>query len=139
MRASKSAHEISVGAERITADRIFINVGGRAAVPRMPGIEQIEYFTNSTLLEVDFVPRHLIVIGGSYVGLEFGQMFRRFGSEVTIVEMGPRLVRREDEDVSHAIREILEREGVQVRLNAKCISFSTAGQRDGGACRLHVG
>jgi pyruvate/2-oxoglutarate dehydrogenase complex dihydrolipoamide dehydrogenase (E3) component len=123
----ESPHEIDVGGERLTADRIFINVGGRALVPRMPGVEQIEYFTNSTLLEVDFVPRHLIVIGGSYVGLEFGQMFRRFGSEVTIVEMGPRLVRREDEDVSNAIREIVEREGVTVRLNAKCISFSRRG------------
>ena len=123
----EAPHEISVGAERLTAERIFINVGGRAAVPRMPGIEEIDHFTNSTLLEVDFVPRHLIVIGGSYVGLEFGQMFRRFGSEVTIVEMGPRLVRREDEDVSHSISEMLEREGVQVRLNAKCISFSRRG------------
>jgi pyruvate/2-oxoglutarate dehydrogenase complex dihydrolipoamide dehydrogenase (E3) component len=86
----ESPHEISVGAERLTAERIFINVGGRAAVPRMPGIEQIEFFTNSTLLDIDFIPRHLIVIGGSYVGLEFGQIFRRFGSEVTIVEKGPR-------------------------------------------------
>ncbi len=123
----ESPHEISVGAEKLTADRIFINVGGRAAVPRMPGIEQIDYFTNSTLLEIEFVPRHLIVIGGSYIGLEFGQMFRRFGSEVTIVEKGPALVRREDEDVSNALREILEREGVQVRLNANCISFSRRG------------
>ena len=123
----ESPHEISVGGERVMADRIFINVGGRAGVPRMPGIDEIDYFTNSTLLEIDFVPRHLIVIGGSYVGLEFGQMFRRFGSEVTIVEMGPRLVRREDEDVSNAIREIVEREGVTVRLNAKCISFSRRG------------
>ena len=120
----ESPHEISVGGEWITADRIFINVGGRAAVPRLPGMEQIEFFTNSTLLEIDFVPRHLIVIGGSYVGLEFGQMFRRFGSEVTIVEMGPRLIRREDEDVSNTMREILEQEGIQVRTDAKCISFS---------------
>jgi pyruvate/2-oxoglutarate dehydrogenase complex dihydrolipoamide dehydrogenase (E3) component len=123
----ESPHEISVGAERLTAERIFINVGGRAAVPRMPGIEQVEFFTNSTLLEIDFVPRHLIVIGGSYVGLEFGQMFRRFGSEVTIVEMGPRLIRREDEDVSNTMREILEREGMHVRTDAKCISFSRRG------------
>ena len=125
----ESPHEISVDGERLTAERIFINVGGRAAVPRMPGIEQIQFFTNSTLLEIDFVPRHLIVIGGSYVGLEFGQMFRRFGSEVTIVEMGPRLIRREDEDVSNAIREILEREGIQVRTEAKCISFSRRGDQ----------
>ena len=77
---------------------------------------------------MDFLPRHLIVVGGSYVGLEFGQMFRRFGSEVTIIEMGPRLVQREDEDVSAAIQEILEREGITVRLNAKCIAFSKRGE-----------
>lgn len=120
----ESAHEISIGSERISANRIFINVGGRAFVPPMPGIEQVKYFTNSSLLEVDFLPRHLIVVGGSYVGLEFGQMFRRFGSEVTIIEMGPRLVRREDEDISDAIREFLQHEGVGIRSNAKCIRFS---------------
>lgn len=120
----EAAHEISVGGNRLTADRIFINVGGRAFMPAMPGLEQVAFFNNSSLLEIDFVPRRLIVIGGSYIGLEFGQMFRRFGSEVTIIEMGPRLVRREDEDVSAAIYEIMEREGIQIRLNAKCISFS---------------
>jgi pyruvate/2-oxoglutarate dehydrogenase complex dihydrolipoamide dehydrogenase (E3) component len=120
----ESAHEVSVGADRITADRILINVGGRATVPEMPGLDQISYFTNTTLLDVDFVPPHLIVIGGSYVGLEFAQMFSRFGSEVTVVEMGPRLIRREDEDVSDAIKEILEGEGIHVRLKATCIGFS---------------
>lgn len=119
----ESAREISVGGERLTANQIFINVGGRAYVPSMPGLEQVDYFTNSSLLNVDFAPKHLIVIGGSYIGLEFGQMFRRFGSEVTIVEMGPRLVRREDEDVSAAIQNILANEGINIRLNAKCISF----------------
>ena len=88
----ESAHTISVGDDRLTADRIFINVGGRASMPKMPGLEQIEFFNNSSLLEIDFVPKHLIVVGGSYIGLEFGQMFRRFGSEVTIIEMGPRLL-----------------------------------------------
>ena len=120
----ESAHEMSIGGDRITADRIFLNVGGRAAMPAMPGREQIEFFNNSSLMEVDFVPKHLIVVGGSYIGLEFGQMFRRFGSEVTIIEMGQRLVRREDEDVSVAVHEIIAREGIQIRLNAKCISFS---------------
>jgi len=120
----ESAHEMSIGGDRITADRIFLNVGGRAAMPAMPGHEQIEFFNNSSLMEVDFVPKHLIVVGGSYIGLEFGQMFRRFGSEVTIIEMGQRLVRREDEDVSAAVHEIIAREGIQIRLNAKCISFS---------------
>jgi pyruvate/2-oxoglutarate dehydrogenase complex dihydrolipoamide dehydrogenase (E3) component len=123
----ESAHEITLNDERLTADRIFINVGGRAAVPRMPGLDQIEFFTNSTLLDIDFVPRHLIVIGGSYVGLEFAQIFRRFGSEVTVVEMGPQLMRREDEDISNATREILERDGVQVRTDARCLSFSRSG------------
>ena len=120
----ESAHTISVGDDRLTADRIFINVGGRASMPKMPGLEQIEFFNNSSLMEIDFVPKHLIVVGGSYIGLEFGQMFRRFGSEVTIIEMGQRLVRREDQDVSAAVHEIIAREGIQIRLNAKCISFS---------------
>ena len=108
--------------------QIFINVGGRAVVPQMPGLDQVPYLTNSSMMEVDFLPRHLIVVGGSYIGLEFGQMFRRFGSEVTIIEMGPRLMQREDEDVSAAIAEILEREGIDVRLNAKCIAFSRRGR-----------
>src|SRR5450631_3166768 len=124
----ESPREVSVGSERLTADRIFINVGARAIVPEMPGVEQIDYLTNSSMMGVDFLPKHLIVVGGSYIGLEFGQMFRRFGSEVTIIEMGPRLVQREDEDVSAAIQEILEREGIAVRLNAKCISFSQRGE-----------
>lgn len=115
---------VSVGAERLAAGEIFINVGGRAIVPDMPGVDQIEYLTNSSMMGVDYLPKHLIVVGGSYIGLEFGQMFRRFGSEVTIVEMGPRLVQREDEDVSAAIKEIVENEGIRVRLNAKCISFT---------------
>ena len=123
----ESTHEVSVGAERLRAEKIFINVGGRALVPDMPGIGEIDVLTNSSMMSVDFLPKHLIVIGGSYIGLEFGQMFRRFGSEVTIIEMGPRLISREDEDVSTAVREIVEHEGVQVRLNAKCISFAKRG------------
>jgi pyruvate/2-oxoglutarate dehydrogenase complex dihydrolipoamide dehydrogenase (E3) component len=124
----ESPHEVSVGQDRLTAGRIFINVGGRANVPPMPGLEHVEYLTNSTMMGVDFLPGHLIVVGGSYIGLEFGQMFRRFGSQVTIVEMGPRLIQREDEDISAAILEILEREGINVRLNAKCIGFSKRGE-----------
>jgi pyruvate/2-oxoglutarate dehydrogenase complex dihydrolipoamide dehydrogenase (E3) component len=124
----ESPREISVGADRITAERIFINVGGRAVVPQMPGIEQVEYLTNSSMMDVDFLPRHLIIVGGSYIGLEFGQMFRRFGSEVTIIEMAPRLIQREDEDVSAAIKEIVEAEGINVRLNAKCISLAKRGE-----------
>ena len=104
----ESPHEVRVGDDLLKSDRIFLNVGARATVPQMPGLEQIEYLTNSSMMEIDFLPRHLIIVGGSYVGLEFGQMFRRFGSEVTILEMGPRLVSREDEDVSAAILEIPE-------------------------------
>jgi pyruvate/2-oxoglutarate dehydrogenase complex dihydrolipoamide dehydrogenase (E3) component len=124
----ESPREVSVGVERLTTDRIFINVGARAIMPEMQGVEQIDYLTNSSMMGVDFLPKHLIVVGGSYIGLEFGQMFRRFGSEVTIIEMGPRLVQREDEDVSAAVKEIVENEGVHVRLNAKCISFTKRGE-----------
>jgi pyruvate/2-oxoglutarate dehydrogenase complex dihydrolipoamide dehydrogenase (E3) component len=123
----ESPTEVSVGAERLSAKRIFINVGGRASVPPLEGIDGIKYLTNSSLLDIDFLPQHLIIVGGSYVGLEFGQMYRRFGSRVTVIEMGPRLVHREDEDISTAIQQILEREGIAVRLNAKCIGFSTRG------------
>lgn len=124
----ESSRRVSLGREEIAADRIFINVGGRAAVPPMPGLEHVEYLTNSSMMDVDFVPERLIIMGGSYVGLEFGQMFRRFGSDVTIVEMGPRLIRREDEDVSAGIQEILEREGIRLRLNAKCVALSKRGE-----------
>ena len=85
----ESPREVSVGDERLVSDRIYINVGARAVVPAMPGLDQVPYLTNSSMMAVDYLPKHLIVIGGSYIGLEFGQMFRRFGSEVTIVEIGP--------------------------------------------------
>jgi pyruvate/2-oxoglutarate dehydrogenase complex dihydrolipoamide dehydrogenase (E3) component len=123
-----SPHEVSIGDDRLQAERIFINVGGRALTPPMPGLSEIPYLTNSSMMDVDFLPRHLVVIGGSYVGLEFGQMYRRFGSEVTIVEKGSRLIQREDEDVSATVKEILEREGVVVRLNAECIRFERQGE-----------
>ena len=122
-----SPREVEIGPERLHAERIFINVGGRAAVPAWPGLDQVPHLTNSSMMEIDFLPRHLVIIGGSYVGLEFGQMYRRFGSEVTVVEMAPRLVAREDEDVSAAIKQIVEREGVNVRLHAECISLSKRG------------
>ncbi len=124
----ESAHDVSVDSQTLSAERVFINVGGRAIVPDMPGVSEIDYLTNSSMMEVDFLPEHLIVVGGSYIGLEFGQMFRRFGSEVTIIEKGPRLIQREDEDVSSAIRGILENEGIAIRLNANCISFTKRGQ-----------
>ena len=121
--------EIAIGDSLLTADKIFINVGGRARIPDMPGIDQISYLTNSSMMDVDFLPRHLVIIGGSYIGLEFGQMYRRFGSEVTIVEMGPRLIGREDPDISAEVKKILENEGVHIRLNATCISFRKDGEK----------
>jgi pyruvate/2-oxoglutarate dehydrogenase complex dihydrolipoamide dehydrogenase (E3) component len=117
---------VRVNADTLRAEKIFINVGGRAYVPPLPGIQQTPHLTNSTIMEVDFLPKHLVIVGGSYVGLEFAQMFRRFGSEVTVIEKDSRLISREDEDVSDAIREILESEGIQVRLSAKCISTKRA-------------
>ncbi|CAN7741946.1 FAD-containing oxidoreductase [Cupriavidus necator] len=123
----ESAHSVRVNGELLEADRIFVNVGGRALVPPMPGLDQVPYLTNSSMMAVDFLPEHLIVIGSSYVGLEFGQMYRRFGARVTIVEKGPRLIQREDEDVSQAVREILEAEGIEIRLNANCLSARREG------------
>ena len=122
-------HRVSVGDHLLEADKIFINVGGRAAMPRMPGLEQVSVLNNSSMMDVDFVPEHLIVIGGSYIGLEFAQMYRRFGSAVTIVEMAPRLIQREDEDVSQAIKEILQGEGIEIRLGAECIAFEKRGEK----------
>jgi len=117
-------HEIAVGDERLTAPRIFINVGGRAVVPEMPGVHDVPHLDNTSILELDAVPRHLVVVGGSYIGLEFAQMYRRFGAEVTVVEKSARLIGREDPEVSDAIREILEGEGIAMRLSAECIGFA---------------
>jgi pyruvate/2-oxoglutarate dehydrogenase complex dihydrolipoamide dehydrogenase (E3) component len=115
---------VRVGDEQLTAPRIFINVGGRARVPDMPGVRDVPFLTNTTILALDRLPRHLVVVGGSYVGLEFAQMFRRFGAEVTVVEKSSRLIAREDEDVSEAIRQILEAEGIRVRTNAECLRLA---------------
>jgi pyruvate/2-oxoglutarate dehydrogenase complex dihydrolipoamide dehydrogenase (E3) component len=120
----ESPHSVVVNDEVLEGDGIFINVGGRATVPDLPGTTDVPFLTNSSMVDVDFLPEHLIIVGGSYIGLEFGQMYRRFGSEVTIVERGPRLIGREDEDVSEAVQTILESEGIHVRLNANCISLA---------------
>ena len=130
-----SANEVVVGDDRLKGERIFINVGGRARVPEMPGIHEVSFLTNRSILELDTLPEHLVVVGGSYIGLEFAQMYRRFGSRVTIVEKGPRLIGNEDEDVSVAIKEILEREGIEIRLNAECIRFAP---REKGAIAVGV-
>jgi pyruvate/2-oxoglutarate dehydrogenase complex dihydrolipoamide dehydrogenase (E3) component len=114
---------VRVGESLLKAPRIFINVGGRASVPDMPGVGTVDYLTNTSILKLDTIPRHLVVVGGSYVGLEFAQMYRRFGAEVTVVEKAPRLISREDEDVSEAVQEILTDEGIAVRTSATCIGF----------------
>ncbi len=130
----EDAHTIRVGDELLSADKIFVNVGARAFVPPFPNLQEGDFLTNSSIMEVDFLPRHLVVIGGSYIGLEFGQMYRRFGSEVTIVEKGDRLISRDDEDVSEAVREILENEGVTIRFGAECIDA----ERKNGQVRVRL-
>jgi len=119
-----SRNEVQVGETVLSAPQIFINVGGRASVPPMPGLDQVAYLTNSSMVDVDFLPEHLIVVGGSYIGLEFAQAYRRFGAKVTVVEMAPRLIAREDEDVSMGVADVLESEGIELRLNATCMSVA---------------
>jgi pyruvate/2-oxoglutarate dehydrogenase complex dihydrolipoamide dehydrogenase (E3) component len=117
-------NQIEVDGNVLEANKIFINVGARARVPDIPGLSEVPYFTNSTMLEVDYVPEHLIIIGGSYIGLEFAQMYRRFGSQVTVVEMADSLIPRDDKDVAAAVQEILTNEGVQFELGAQCVSLA---------------
>ena len=119
---------LSVNGETLRAERIFLDVGGRPLVPKMPGLESVPFLTSETIMDLARVPERLIVVGGSYVGLEFAQMFRRFGARVTVVEMGARLVGREDEDVSHAVQEFLEAEGIDVRVGAECLSAKKTAQ-----------
>ena len=123
----ESPHEVRIGEALLTARKIFINVGGRAIVPGLPGVERIAHLNNTSILELDTLPQHLVVIGGSYIGLEFAQMYRRFGSAVTVIEKGPRLVWREDPDVSTAIEEIFAKEDITVRTGAECIQFDKRG------------
>ncbi len=127
-------HTLRVNGELLDGRMIFINTGGRALIPDMPGIKEIDYLTNSSMMGVDFLPEHLLIVGGSYIGLEFAQMYRRFGSRVTVVEKADRLIPREDPEVSDAIREILEAEGIAVRLNAECMRV----QRHGDGVAIHV-
>jgi pyruvate/2-oxoglutarate dehydrogenase complex dihydrolipoamide dehydrogenase (E3) component len=128
-------HTVRVDDRVLRAERIFLNVGGRAVVPDMPGLSDIDYMTNVGILELDTVPEHLVVIGGSYIALEFAQMYRRFGARVTVVEKGPRLTSREDDDVSAAIKDILEAEGIDVVLGADAIRFD---KRDKGFEVVHT-
>ena len=123
------AHSVSVDGRALEAERIFVNVGARAAAPPIPGLADVPYLDNSSMMNVDFLPEHLVIVGGSYIGLEFAQMFRRFGSRVTLVEREARLIGREDEDVCDEIRAILEREGIEVRTGAECLKIERRGQR----------
>lgn len=125
----ESPRTVRVDDTLLEADWIFLNVGGRAYVPDLPGLAEVDYLTNSSVMNVDFLPDHLVIVGGSYIGLEFAQMYRRFGSRVTVVEMAPRLIAREDEEISAAVRTILEDEGITVRVDAKCVGVA---RRDGG-------
>jgi pyruvate/2-oxoglutarate dehydrogenase complex dihydrolipoamide dehydrogenase (E3) component len=120
----EAADRIRVGEDVLTAPRIFVNVGGRPSVPNLPGIGEVPFLTNATMLGLEEVPEHLIVVGGSYIGLEFAQIYRRFGAAVTVVEMMPRLIAREDADVSEAIRGIFAAEGITVRTSAECIRLA---------------
>jgi len=119
---------VQVGKQELVAERIFVDAGGRPAVPDMPGLGEVPYRVNSTMLDVDFLPAHLVVIGGSYIGLEFAQMYRRFGAKVTVIEKGERLIAREDPEVSAAVQKILEAEGVAVRLKAECMAVTKRGK-----------
>ena len=119
---------VRVNGESLEADRIFLNVGARAFVPNMPGIDRVPYLTNSSIMEVDFLPEHLVIVGGSYIGLEFAQMYRRFGSRVTVIDRGTRVIKRDDPDVSEVVQEVLESEGVEFRLQADCIRVEKRGE-----------
>ena len=123
----ESSRSIRVGERLLEAQQFFLNVGGRASVPDMPGVKDVPYLDNSSMMGVDFLPEHLLIVGGSYIGLEFAQMYRRFGSKVTVIEMAPKLIGREDDEVSDAIREILEGEGIAIRLKAECIALERRG------------
>jgi len=120
-------HTLRVGDRELESKQVFINVGGRAAVPPLAGIDRVPFLNNERIMHLDRLPEHLIVVGGSYVGLEFAQMYRRFGSRVTVVEKGPRLLQREDEDVSEEIRKILDEEGVALAMNAECLALESQG------------
>jgi pyruvate/2-oxoglutarate dehydrogenase complex dihydrolipoamide dehydrogenase (E3) component len=122
-----AAKKVAVNGSELEADQIFINVGARAAIPPIPGLDQVPYLTNSSMMDVDFLPSRLVILGGSYIGLEFAQIYRRFGSEVTVIEAGPRLIAREDQDVSQAIADFLEEEGIEVHVNSKITGVAKQG------------
>ena len=120
------AHTVEVNGKPYSADKMFINVGCRARIPK--GFEEVDYLTNESILQLEEIPEHLIIVGGGYIGLEFGQMFKRFGSKVTILEHGDQLLKKEDRDISEGITEILKKEGISIRLNSECISAKNVGR-----------
>jgi pyruvate/2-oxoglutarate dehydrogenase complex dihydrolipoamide dehydrogenase (E3) component len=126
--------KVAVNGSELAADRIFINVGARAAIPPIPGLDRVPYLANSSMMEIDFLPPHLIILGGSYIGLEFAQAYRRFGSAVTVIELGPRLIAREDADVSQAIVDFLKEESIDVRVDSKVIGV----EKQGNAIAVNV-
>lgn len=123
----RDPHTLQVGEDLLRAERIFLNVGGRAVVPDIPGLAEVDFLTNVSILELDTLPTHLVIVGGSYIALEFAQMYRRFGAAVTVVERGPRLASREDEDVSAAVQEILRAEGIDIVVNADDVRIAKTG------------
>ncbi len=129
--------KVAVNGSELAADQIFINVGARAAIPPIPGLDRVPYLTNSSMMDIDFLPSHLLILGGSYVGLEFAQIYRRFGSEVTVIEAGPRLIAREDADVSRAVADFLKEEGIDVRVASKIIGVEKQG--DSLAAKIELG
>jgi pyruvate/2-oxoglutarate dehydrogenase complex dihydrolipoamide dehydrogenase (E3) component len=126
--------KVAVNGSELAADRIFINVGARAAIPPIAGLEHVPYLTNSSMMDIDFLPAHLIILGGSYVGLEFAQVYRRFGSEVTVIELASRLIAREDADVSQAVADFLKEEGIDVRVGSKVVGV----EKEGNAIAVKV-
>jgi pyruvate/2-oxoglutarate dehydrogenase complex dihydrolipoamide dehydrogenase (E3) component len=123
-----AARRVAVNRRELEAERVFINVGARAAIPDLPGVKDVPFWTNSSIMKVASLPPHLVIVGGSYIGLEFAQMYRRFGSQVTVVERMPKLLPREDDDVAAGIREALEREGVKIRTDAECMALKRKGK-----------
>jgi pyruvate/2-oxoglutarate dehydrogenase complex dihydrolipoamide dehydrogenase (E3) component len=122
-----SPRTIEVAGRTLTAPKVFLNVGGRSTRPALQGIDDVPTLDTVSIMEMSQVPEHLVIVGGSYIGLEFAQMMRRFGAEVTVVERMPKLLGREDDDVSDGIRAILEAEGVRFHLGAECISLARQG------------
>jgi pyruvate/2-oxoglutarate dehydrogenase complex dihydrolipoamide dehydrogenase (E3) component len=134
-----SPHDIEVGSASLTADMIFLDVGARAVIPKIPGIEDIDFLTNETVMQLETIPPHLMILGGSYIGLEFAQIYRRFGADVTIIEAASRLLPREDEDISAAIHDIIEAEGVHVHLGSTCTRLRKQGEAIGAEVATKTG